>query len=61
MSLREAATWSGIWVGVSCSSPVRSGGTWTVQRGVVANAKTLEFVTGYLIEKSLAVTTCSSG
>jgi tellurite resistance protein TerC len=56
VSLREAATWSGIWVGVSL---IFAGTLWWYLDGSVgrevANAKTLEFVTGYLIEKSLAV------
>lgn len=56
VSLREAATWSGIWVGVSL---LFAGVLWWYLDGAagreVANAKTLEFVTGYLIEKSLAV------
>ena len=56
VSLREAAAWSGIWVGVSL---LFAGALWWYLDGAagreVANAKTLEFVTGYLIEKSLAV------
>ena len=56
VSLREAATWSGIWVGVSL---LFAGALWWYLDGAagreVANAKSLEFLTGYLIEKSLAV------
>lgn len=56
VTFREAAAWSGIWVGVS--SLFACGLWWyldgTVGRAV-ANEKALEFVTGYLIEKSLAV------
>lgn len=56
VSLREAATWSGIWVGVSF---IFAGALWWYLSSTagqeVANAKTLEFITGYLIEKSLAV------
>jgi len=56
VSLKEAATWSGIWVAVSM---LFAGALWWYLSGTagqeVANAKTLEFVTGYLIEKSLAV------
>jgi tellurite resistance protein TerC len=56
VSLREAATWSGIWVGVALTF---AGGLWWFLDGAfgreVANARTLEFVTGYLIEKSLAI------
>ncbi|MBK7767774.1 MAG: TerC family protein [Sulfuritalea sp.] len=56
VSLKEAATWSGIWVGVSLGF---AGALWWYLDGSVgrevANQKSLEFVTGYLIEKSLAV------
>ncbi len=56
VSLREAATWSVIWVTVSMAFAT---GLWfyldAEQGRALANAKTLEFVTGYLIEKSLAV------
>jgi len=56
VSLREAAAWSGIWVGVSFAF---AGALWwyldaTAGREL-ANETTLAFVTGYLIEKSLAV------
>ncbi len=56
VSFREAATWSGIWVGVTLAF---AAALWawldsTVGRDV-ANTKALEFLTGYLIEKSLAV------
>src|SRR5574337_469363 len=56
VSFREAATWSGVWIGVSL---LFAGALWWYLDGAlgreVANEKTLEFVTGYLIEKSLAV------
>ncbi len=56
VTFREAAIWSVIWVGVSF---VFAGGLWWYLDGAagreLANTKTLEFVTGYLIEKSLAV------
>jgi tellurite resistance protein TerC len=56
VSLREAATWSAIWVGVSFAF---AGGLWWTLDGAfgreVANARALEFVAGYLIEKSLAI------
>lgn len=56
VSLREAATWSGVWVGVSAAFAVALWGYLDASAGrTVANEKTLEFVTGYLIEKSLAV------
>ena len=54
--MREAAVWSGIWVGVAF---LFAGALWWHLDGAagraVANETTLEFVTGYLIEKSLAV------
>jgi tellurite resistance protein TerC len=56
VSFREAATWSGIWVAVSFAF---AGLLWWYLDGSagreIANQKTLEYVTGYLIEKSLAV------
>ena len=56
VSMREAAAWSGTWVGVSF---VFAGALWWYLDGVagraVANETALEFITGYLIEKSLAV------
>jgi len=56
VSLKEAATWSGIWVGVSF---LFAGALWWHLDGTagreLANEKTLEYITGYLIEKSLAV------
>ena len=56
VSLREAASWSGIWISVSL---LFAGALWWHLDGTagreVANAKSIEFVTGYLIEKALAV------
>ncbi len=56
VSMREAATWSVVWVSVSF---LFATGLWWYLDGSagreLANEKTLEFVTGYLIEKSLAV------
>ncbi len=56
VSVKEAAIWSVIWVSVSM---LFAAGLWWYLRDTasaeVANAKTLEFVTGYLIEKSLAI------
>lgn len=56
VSFKEAATWSGIWVGVSF---LFAGALWWHLDGSVgreiANQKTLQYITGYLIEKSLAV------
>ncbi|MFZ2972833.1 MAG: TerC family protein [Ferribacterium limneticum] len=56
VSIREAAVWSLIWVTVSL---LFAGALWLYLDGAagreIANQKALEFVTGYLIEKSLAV------
>lgn len=60
VTLGEAAVWSAIWVAVSF---VFVGLLWWYLGGMggdatargVANAKALEFVTGYLVEKALAV------
>lgn len=56
VSFKEAATWSGVWIAVSM---LFAGALWWYLDGAMgrelANQKALEFVTGYLIEKSLAV------
>ena len=56
VSFKEAATWSGIWVGVSF---LFAGALWWYldhsAGREIANEKTIEYVTGYLIEKSLAI------
>ncbi|MCE1183208.1 MAG: TerC family protein [Rhodocyclales bacterium] len=56
VSFREAATWSVVWV---CVSMLFAAGLWWYLDAnlgrELANQKTLEFITGYLIEKSLAV------
>jgi tellurite resistance protein TerC len=56
VSVREAAVWSLIWVSVSLAF---AGALWWYLDGTagreVADQKTLEYLTGYLIEKSLAV------
>lgn len=56
VSIKLAAIWSIAWVSVSA---LFAGGLWwylNTQLGTaIANQKTLEFVTGYLIEKSLAI------
>ncbi len=56
VSVREAAIWSAVWVGVSLAF---NGLLWWAyaqdQGTAVANTKALEFLTGYVIEKSLAV------
>ncbi len=56
VSMREAALWSLVWVAVSL---VFCGWLWWYLGGAqgndVADAKALEFATGYLVEKALAV------
>lgn len=56
VSVREAAVWSLVWVSVSM---LFAGALWLYLDGTagreLANQKALEYVTGYLIEKSLAV------
>jgi tellurite resistance protein TerC len=56
VSLREAAAWSTLWVTVALAF---NAALWWYLDGsagrAVANDKALEFLTGYLIEKSLAV------
>ncbi|MGB4064481.1 MAG: TerC family protein [Azonexus sp.] len=56
VSIREAAVWSLVWVSVSL---LFAGALWLHLDGAagreIANQKALEFITGYLIEKLLAV------
>jgi TerC family integral membrane protein len=56
VSFHEALTRSGVWISVSL---IFAGALWWYLDGSlgreVANEKALEFITGYLIEKSLAV------
>lgn len=56
VSFREAAIWSVIWI---CVTLAFAGGLWWYLDGSLgrelANTKVLEFITGYLIEKALAV------
>ncbi len=56
VTMKEAAVWSLVWVAVSF---VFVGWLWWHLGGLdgnpIANAKALEFTTGYLIEKALAV------
>jgi tellurite resistance protein TerC len=56
VSIKEAATWSVIWVSVSL---LFAGALWWYLEGTagpaLARETSLEFLTGYLIEKSLAV------
>lgn|SRR5690554_858557 len=56
VSLKEAAIWSAIWISVSM---LFAAGLWWYLKGTagiaVANKTVLEFLTGYLLEKALAV------
>jgi tellurite resistance protein TerC len=56
VSLKEAATWSVVWIAVSLAF---AGWLWwhllETAGPDVARERSLEFITGYLIEKSLAV------
>lgn len=56
VSLREAAVWSVVWVGVAAAfgAALWTYLDWNLGRAI-ANQKTLEYFTGYLIEKALAV------
>lgn len=56
VSMRQAGIWSAIWVGVSAL--FAAGLWWYLQQNFslsLANQKVTEFVTGYLLEKSLAI------
>lgn len=56
VTMREAAIWSLVWVAVSFV--FLAGLWWYLDANVsreVANTKALEFLTGYLVEKALAV------
>ena len=56
VSVREAATWSLVWVSMAL---LFNAGLWWYLSGTagpeIADRKALEFLTGYLIEKSLSV------
>ena len=56
VSVKEAAIWSLVWVSLALAF---NGGLWWYLNGTVgpeiADRKALEFLTGYLIEKSLSV------
>ena len=56
VSLKEAASWSLVWVGLALS--FGAGLWWYLDAHYTrefATTKTMEYLTGYLIEKSLAV------
>ncbi len=56
VSLREAACWSAVWISISLLFNIAL--WWYLNRqfgAEIANERGLEFLTGYLIEKSLAV------
>ena len=56
VSFREAAGWSAVWVGISLGFAAALWFYLDAAMGrEIANTKALEFLTGYLIEKSLAV------
>ena len=56
VSFKEAATWSVIWICVSLGFAAALWWYLDATAGrEIANTKSLEFITGYLIEKSLAV------
>ncbi len=56
VSLKEAALWSGVWITIAL---LFNGALWWYLRAQfgrdIADERSLEFLTGYLIEKSLAV------
>ena len=56
VSVKEAVNWSLIWVGLSLAfNALLWWATWRDHGTEIANTRALEFLTGYLIEKSLAV------
>lgn len=56
VGVREAAIWSAIWVGLSLAFAAALWWWLTITAGrELADARTIEFLTGYLIEKSLAI------
>src|SRR5690606_16488115 len=55
VSFREAVRWSVVWVVLSLAFNALLWWAFLDQGQAVAHAKALEFLTGYLIEKSLAV------
>jgi tellurite resistance protein TerC len=58
VSLREAAAWSAVWIGVSLAFAAgiwRFWGAWHPDEAEKGADRAVEFLTGYLIEKSLSV------
>jgi tellurite resistance protein TerC len=56
VSVKEALNWSIVWVAISLAFNALFWWALTQDHGTaVANTKSMEFLTGYLIEKSLAV------
>lgn len=56
VSIREALVWTGIWVALALIFSLLLWGYLDASMGrATANEKVLEFLTGYLIEKALAV------
>jgi tellurite resistance protein TerC len=56
VSVREAVNWSLVWVALSFAfNGLFWWAVWQDHGAEVANVKSMEFLTGYLIEKSLAV------
>ncbi|MFM2347832.1 MAG: hypothetical protein RL654_2585 [Pseudomonadota bacterium] len=56
VGVKEALNWSLIWVALSLAfNGLLWWATWREQGTEIANTRALEFLTGYLIEKSLAV------
>lgn len=56
VSVKEALNWSLVWVALSLAfNGLLWWATWREHGTEIANTRALEFLTGYLIEKSLAV------
>ena len=56
VSAREAALWSVVWIGVAAAFGAALWAYLDANLGrAIANQKTLEYFTGYLIEKALAI------
>ena len=56
VGVKEALNWSLVWVGLSLAfNGLLWLATWREHGTEIANTRALEFLTGYLIEKSLAV------